>query len=108
MSNIQGLSAPQEDLAYEPLDLTQRNIRLLKLHPAQADYGVVECSLEVFDADECPKYVALSYGQGAPSPTRTIAVNKMFSKVRQNVFSFLLPYRNDRNNTWIWVDQICI
>jgi len=62
-----------------------------------------------------PRYTALSYTWGEPTPTRSVAVDGADLEVRQNLFDFLHAYTTER---WgmhgvkkpglFWIDQICI
>ncbi|KAF1926354.1 uncharacterized protein M421DRAFT_42954, partial [Didymella exigua CBS 183.55] len=93
---------------YEPLNLTKDQIRLVIIKPGPED-STIECTLDVFDKDNAPEYITLSYTWGSPTMTRLIRVNGRSLSVRQNLYEFLTCYRNDKTNTChIWIDQICI
>jgi hypothetical protein len=93
---------------YKPLDLTKQQIRLITLKPGSAD-APVQCGLETFDIDSRPPYLALSYTWGPPSPTACILIDGKHFEVRQNLYDFLVAFRNDEyNKEYIWIDQICI
>lgn len=93
---------------YKPLDLTKQQIRLITLRPGPAS-SPVQCDLETFDIDSRPPYLALSYAWGPPPPTASILIDGKHFEVRQNLYDFLLAFRNDEyNKEYIWIDQICI
>ena len=93
---------------YRPLDLTKQQIRLITLKPGPAG-SPVQCDLETFDMDSQTVYITLSYTWGPPSPTASILIDGKHFEVRQNLYDFLLAFRNHEYNTeFIWIDQICI
>lgn len=93
---------------YQPFDLTRRQVRLISLKPGPED-SPIECDLQVFDQDRPPAYIALSYTWGPAKPTAYILIGGQQLEIRQNLYDFLMCYRNDATNThYIWIDQICI
>jgi hypothetical protein len=97
------------DFHYEQLDLTKQQIRLVAIKPTSSSGNGIECDMHVFDANNAPYYVTLSYTWGPPSPTKTILVNGKHFTVRQNLYDFLLAFRDDLSNVqYIWIDQLCI
>ncbi|KAH7066523.1 heterokaryon incompatibility protein-domain-containing protein, partial [Paraphoma chrysanthemicola] len=103
---------------YEPLDTSKQQIRLIKLHRADIQDGsalqpsappAIHCNISTFDLDATPPYTALSYVWGEPSPADVIYLNGRDFRIRQNLFDFLLTFRNDdANASYLWVDQISI
>lgn len=53
-----------EPFTYTSLDLSQRSIRLLLLHPKLSESGDIEC--EIRDATVDDEYICLSYVWGQP------------------------------------------
>ena len=101
-------ASQSQSYEYKPLDLAKQQIRLITLKPGPADCPV-QCDLKTFDIDSQPPYLTLSYTWGPPSPTAFILVDGKHFEVRQNLYDFLLAFRNDgRNKEYIWIDQICI
>ncbi|KAJ4986802.1 het domain protein [Stagonosporopsis vannaccii] len=106
---MEALSDSLHAYRYQPLDLSKQQIRLIALNSASSPSEDITCSLKVFDADTAPYYVALSYTWGPRTPTRTIYIDGKTLDIRQNLYDFLLNYRNDASNVhFIWIDQICI
>lgn len=103
------LERPQEPVfKHVALDNAQRTIRLIKLDKSIGPR--VRCTIEHFDmANGLPQYTALSYTWGPASPARLITVNGAAFVVHMNLFRFLRAFkRNDRNQYYLWVDQLCI
>lgn len=110
-----GMNDTLELFQYNALEIEGDGIRLLQLNTRN---GRVECSLETFDLNDCPKYDAVSYAWGPKSPGKVIVVNGGTLSVSENLWSFL---KNVDSITWsqnsllpisraryLWVDQICI
>jgi len=101
------LEPPTEPATYkhQPLSRSLNEIRLLKLR--KEEHGPVHCGLEVFPLEQAPKYIALSYRWGPPSPLHDIFIGDRTLKIRDILNSCLLELREDVD-TWLWIDQICI
>ncbi|KAH7065664.1 heterokaryon incompatibility protein-domain-containing protein [Paraphoma chrysanthemicola] len=109
---------PPVPYRYEPLDTSKQQIRLIKLHRANIQDGSnlqptvtpeIHCNISTFDLDAVPQYTGLSYVWGEPSPRHVIYLNGQDFHIRQNLFDFLLTFRNDDANTnYLWVNQISI
>jgi hypothetical protein len=101
---------------YSPLQRSQAQIRLLRLHPAEKKETPTawtpKCTMFVVDLDDEPKprFNALSYAWGPPEPTGTILLDGQEVCVRQNLLDFLRIAVTDAflNKEPIWIDQVCI
>lgn len=91
---------------YEPLDTEKQQFRLLKI--AQNDSGPINCEIEIFDLDDAPTYDSLSYTWGPPVTNFEVLLNGRPFRIRQNLFRFLETYRRERQDAYLWCDQICI
>ncbi|KAF2022875.1 HET-domain-containing protein, partial [Setomelanomma holmii] len=95
---------------YERLDTTRQQIRLVRLHPADAqEHTHVFCDIHTFDLANAPPYIALSYTWGAPDPKLIIFVGDEPHEVRENLYDFLYTFRSEGSNSnYIYIDQLCI
>jgi len=94
---------------YEPLDGSQPQFRLLRIHPrTDPSSNLIDGHLRIFNQEEAPPYRALSYMWGPETPIVEIRINGHLIKVRKNLFDFLLVFRLESSNDYIWIDQICI
>jgi hypothetical protein len=106
----------EDQYVYESLDTTQRQIRLIKVyHGASNPYPQVEsvdfgCAIHIYDTDEMPPYIALSYTWGAPLPVHRVWVNGKLWIVRENLYNFLKSFvQNKMQETeHLWIDSLCI
>ena len=85
-----------------------KNIRLLEIHLVDDETAPLACNLRVVALQETPKYTALSYVWGPPTPAREILVNGQPFVVRENLWNFLHQAREDRRTCALWIDAICI
>ncbi|KAK5660445.1 hypothetical protein OQA88_12989 [Cercophora sp. LCS_1] len=90
-----------------PLARGARQIRILLLHPGEADDAIV-CFLETVCLDHQPEYEALSYTWGDPSDTRKISVNNQQCDITVSLQNALMALRGARNVRRVWADAICI
>ncbi|CAN9097811.1 unnamed protein product [Alternaria alternata] len=93
------------------------NIRLIKVHRASAypyphlggaSFG---CTIDVYEIDRAPPYIALSYTWGASLPTHRIWLNGKCWFVRENLYNFLNAFSQSekaQQTKHIWVDSLCI
>jgi hypothetical protein len=59
--------------------------------------------------DDAPYYITLSYVWGDILPRRRILLNGKWLYIRENLFDFLLCFRDDPSNVqYLWIDQLCI
>ena len=95
--------------SHEALDLTKHQVRLLALKPAPGPVFPIQCDIQVFDVQNAPYYVTLSYVWGPVTPTRFVFLNGKRMPIRKNLFDFLVCFRNDASNVhFLWIDQLCI
>jgi hypothetical protein len=98
---------------YQPLDSTSGDIRLIQLHCADDNYGLVHCNINHFSHGRIPPYDCLSYTWGDQTKTKPIHLNGNIFYITQNLHDALLQLQ-DRDslaiwqNTWLWIDAICI
>lgn len=112
---------------YSPLPTFGRPIRLLKMGELQISMtdGALQriCSLESFDLDDCPPYLALSYTWGLPLNTTECSAEYDKDKhwvlhstegprriqIRRNLFEGLRRITQANSfTTYIWIDALCI
>lgn len=97
---------PKAELfTYTSLDLSQRSIRLLQLHPDRTECGHIAC--EIRDATVDDDYICLSYVWGQPDKGYTVFINGRPHRVRINLYRFLQHARK-KNLGWLWIDALCI
>jgi len=99
---------PTEPTTYTHLPLSRSpldQIRLIRLRKYKS--GPVRCEMGIFSLECAPKYRALSYRWGPPSPLHDIYIDNQKLKIRDVLNSCLLELREDVD-TWLWIDQICI
>jgi len=82
-------------------------IRLLHLHPG-SNLEKIECTLMHGTFAEQPQYEALSYMWGLEEVHRTITINGIKFRVRENLWSALQHLRRRSEPRVLWVDAICI
>lgn len=87
--------------------LRPNSIRLLVLNPGTADEPM-ECYLEHFELEKCPKYIALSYTWGTDREAVEIRLDGARHYARQNLFDFLRTYRDRYDTSLLWIDAVCI
>jgi hypothetical protein len=107
------MAQPQRDspsYRHLPLDLGKRQIRLIKIHKnAISSDSDVEFDITTFDLADAPRYIALSYAWGDPSPTRIVRLNKQPYEIRKNLHDFLVFFKQvSPKDTHLWIDQISI
>jgi hypothetical protein len=95
---------------YDPIDLGEPAIRLVRLYPG-SDSTQISC--ELFQAwlhqeDEIIPYEALSYTWGSGEAPEHIIVNGQILAVTTNLHRALQQLRLNDQDRILWVDAICI
>lgn len=95
---------------YRPLDRLRDSIRVLVLHPLRKDdkESIIRCTLVHTTFLERPKYEALSYAWGNPTPTKRIFIDDVEVSIRDNLYTALCNLRLDGDERRLWADAICI
>ncbi|KAF8855050.1 hypothetical protein BDZ45DRAFT_596184, partial [Acephala macrosclerotiorum] len=83
---------------YEPLDMTRKDIRVMKLLPGQRTSGI-QCTIRKVNLDTKPEYEALSYEWGSPENLKEIMVDGVWA---------LYHLRQETSEVTMWIDAICI
>lgn len=92
---------------YTLLDLTKREVRLLRLLAGNKADGII-CKLHTTSLDSPDGYEALSYVWGDSSDTRTITVQQTVKNVTVNLEAALRHLRYPDRARMLWVDVLCI
>jgi hypothetical protein len=95
---------------YEPLDVHEKTIRLIRLVPSLSTIHPVSCRLEEVRLVDGPRFDAISYSWGAPQCHDVVLVNGTRIEVRPNLHLLLrtLCAQEEGQTPAIWVDAICI
>lgn len=97
------------DYQHDPIDYTEKQIRLIRLYKELSEDGLIQCEVRIFDSSEEIQYRAISYVWGPETPNRAIIINEARYIVRENLWQFLYIFRLRRDNdSPIWIDQISI
>jgi len=91
-----------------PLDLNNRQIRILRLLPAPSRADPIRCTLHPAYLYQNPFYEALSYAWGDAAVTRQIFVDERPVNVTVNLASALRRLRRRFEDRRLWVDALCI
>lgn len=83
------LAQDESSYAYQPMNLMGEQIRLIKLARTLIDFEDVYCDITLFDIEDAPPYVALSYTWGPSTPTYNVIVGGKEVSVRKNLYQFL-------------------
>ena len=92
---------------YLPLDKLTQQFRLLTLFPSTGT-DPIDCQLDVHLLNNCPRFEALSYCWGDPTPMAPITINGVGSKVSRNLGVALQYLRQPQSPRVLWVDAVCI
>ncbi|OCK78373.1 HET-domain-containing protein [Lepidopterella palustris CBS 459.81] len=92
---------------YQPLNTSQREIRLLNLMPGKFN-DPIHCTVSIASLDDPPKYEALSYTWGNPKDTRSIILDGIAVNITVNLYDALRHGRSERKVDVCWADAICI
>ncbi|KAH8716823.1 heterokaryon incompatibility protein-domain-containing protein [Phaeosphaeriaceae sp. PMI808] len=90
---------------YQPLDPSEQEIRLLQVR--RDKWGEIHCDPTTFSLKGRPKYFALSYAWGPPTPLHKIWVDNGYLEIRDNLFNFLDEI-GPKIKGYVWIDQISI
>ena len=96
----------REILAHEPLDVSRREIRLLRIEANLS--GELQCRLHHFELGHLPRFRCLSYMWGSDRQRSTIAVDGCGFQARENLYAFLELYKDRHLSEYIWIDSVCI
>ncbi|RFU30435.1 hypothetical protein B7463_g5926, partial [Scytalidium lignicola] len=91
-----------------PLDKYSSNIRILKVHKANAFEDPLICDLQVEQLDSQPQYAALSYTWGDQPFDHHLECNKQSLNVTDSLDYAIRLFRQHFAGQKIWIDQICI
>lgn len=98
---------------YQTLNPAAKEIRLVRIHLEADETLPIHLTIKCVSLADQPVYETLSYTWGAPHPTSEIEVHHTDAtttkfSVRQNLHDFLVQFRKEQNEAWLWIDQICI
>jgi hypothetical protein len=93
---------------YSILDHSKKEIRLLSLKSDYCREPSIECDLEIFELDNAPPFVALSYVWGDPKITVQIELMGAPKQITTNLFAALVRLQERGLNQQIWIDALCI
>jgi hypothetical protein len=107
---------PLDAYIYNALDISKKKIRLVSIfrgesyHWAPIEGDSFGCAISMFEIDQAPPYVALSYTWGSLTDTRIILINGKQFAVRENLYDFLETFSQNKRerHRYLWIDQICI
>lgn len=109
MEEIAGIG-PLQEFRHAELRSTTC-IRLVQIH-TELFRGDISCTLQQYESatKTCPKYAAISYVWGDPTPTHIIYINKRVYTVHKSLWEFLSHSRTKKSteHTWFWTDLLCI
>lgn len=102
---------------HEPLDTTQRSIRLISINPDLSPEGIVQCTIRQTTIDT--RYNCLSYVWGPPDLSQTMLIDGKRLSISKNLHDFLSTVRTFKYHELghrskihprddLWVDAICI
>lgn len=97
--------------AYQPLDRTRQEIRLLEVFGHDQDVRFTRLpACRIFHASlkQSIGYVALSYAWGSADERRIVLVDGSPVYVTVNLYEALMTVRRPKVNLIIWVDYLCI
>lgn len=92
---------------YQPLNRSQREIRILYLLPGEYD-DPVRCELHAVSLSDKPGYEALSYSWGNQNVRHPIEVDGEETYITTNLYNVLRRLRLAETTRHIWADALCI
>jgi hypothetical protein len=93
--------------AYQPMKDASSQIRLLRPTPCPVT-AELSYSLEVFDLDDAPPYLAVSYTWGPELPLDRINIDGYEVLVRKHCAYALRQLHRHAPGERIWIDSVCI
>ena len=91
----------------DPLDRSQRLVRLIKISPELTNSGRIKCVVRHATIDS--QYQCLSYTWGSAGEVRFIDLNGALFPVRANLWQYLDAAREVYpTNEEFWIDAMCI
>ena len=102
------MESSRNTFAYRPLDVENREIRLVILAPASSFEDDIHCTLQPVSLNEDPQYEALSYTWGDENVTDEIFLDGQSFQVTTNLVSFLRHLRLASQPRVLWADAIAI
>jgi hypothetical protein len=106
LGGLSGLNAEAAKKIYKPLQT--KEIRVVKLHPADDLRNDLHCSLETVKLSQKPQYEALSYVWGNQTNPKTIVLDGHDFKVTQNLNDALRHLSHSDSERPLWVDALTI
>ena len=106
-------------MAYNHLDRTRDEIRLLRLPPKYRTNATprsldglreskIFCTLERADLRQCPPFEALSYAWGDCNDTLPILLDGFHFQITRNLYSALENLQYEDKDRLLWIDALCI
>jgi hypothetical protein len=99
---------------YQPLNETQKQVRLLRIQPATQHDDPVHCTLStvLLGGNEAPdsetQYEALSYVWGTQKHEGSVYIGKQPRMVTVNLYQALQHLRYTSSERVMWIDALCI
>lgn len=87
---------------------TEYAIRLLHFERWEHEDDDIRCTMQAFTDDLELNYNPISYTWGEPTDLRTITINNLSIKVRDNCWYALWQVRRIHSAHLVWIDSICI
>jgi hypothetical protein len=104
------MSAPKTTISglYQPLNIENREIRLVTIVSEPSLTSSIECKLSAFRLADAPSYIALSYVWGDIKETAPITLNDAEIHVTTNLLAALRRMSAWGPGTYLWIDALCI
>jgi hypothetical protein len=105
------------DYKYQPLDHTKQQIRLIRLLESEDEGDPICLYIDTFEISNAPRYTALSYVWGPPTPNHELYIEDERSQivksvVRENLYRFLQCFQKqeekEHSDLYFWIDQLSI
>lgn len=94
-------------LLYQPLDASNKNIRVLKISPAQSVEAELTCTLHTVYLSDV-RFAAVSYVWGTSGRTRLMKLNGHTVPIGRNAHAALRHIRHMVDIEYVWIDSLCI